>query len=448
MIERALELARKRAQAAEVTLTRRRSTAAEYEDDRLKHVSVAETSHLRVRVIVDGKLGSAQTTDPQDAEGAVARAVELAEFGAEVNFEFPGPGAAPAVRIHDAEVEKTTKDDLVAAGAEMLELIKAYNPEIKVSGDAGWSVGEWRLVNSSGLDVSERGSSFSLGAAGVLVRGTDVLFAGHGRGWRRKEFAPREIAERAIEKFRLAERTAKVESGTMPIILTPPGNYLLLSCLLPGVNGKNALKKDSPLAGRLGERLAPHIFSLADDGTVDYAPASSAYDGEGVPRRRTEIISQGVLGSFLYDLETAGKAALRQAQDRPRGRVGRPEPSRGAGTASTGNGPGCGPSNIIIAPGEATLAEMVKGTREGLLVDGLMGLGQSNIMNGDFSVNVSLGYQIEHGELVGRVKDTMLAGNVYDALKRIEAIGSEAEWTAFFCAPPIKIGALSVVAKG
>jgi PmbA protein len=91
---------------------------------------------------------------------------------------------------------------------------------------------------------------------------------------------------------------------------------------------------------------------------------------------------------------------------------------------------------------------MIEGTREGILVEHVMGLGQSNIMNGDFSVNVSLGYKVENGEIVGRVKDAMLAGNVYDALTRIETVGSEAEWTWSMHVPPIKIDALSVVAKG
>ena len=94
-----------------------------------------------------------------------------------------------------------------------------------------------------------------------------------------------------------------------------------------------------------------------------------------------------------------------------------------------------------------SLAEMIEGTREGLLIEHVMGLGQSNIMNGDFSVNVSLGYKIENGEIVGRVKDAMVAGNVYDALNRIEAIGSEPEWAWATCAPHLKIDALSVVAK-
>ena len=90
---------------------------------------------------------------------------------------------------------------------------------------------------------------------------------------------------------------------------------------------------------------------------------------------------------------------------------------------------------------------MIAGTEEGLLVHHVMGLGQSNIVNGDFSVNVSLGYKIENGEIVGRVKDVMLAGNVYDALHQIEAIGSEPEWFMATHAPPIKLASLSVVAK-
>jgi PmbA protein len=93
---------------------------------------------------------------------------------------------------------------------------------------------------------------------------------------------------------------------------------------------------------------------------------------------------------------------------------------------------------------------MVESVDEGLLVDGVMGLGQSNIMNGDFSVNVSLGYKIEKGEITGRVKDVMLAGNAYDGFKQIVAIGDKPEWVTGWVpirTPPIQVGCLSVVSK-
>jgi PmbA protein len=425
-MEKALALAMKKAQGAEVSLGRGRNASASYEDDKLKRVSVSQTTHLGVRVIVEGKVGSAYTSDPEEAEAAVARALELAEFGSEAKFEFPGQAPAAEVKLYDASIERIGKEELVAAGEQMLELVKAYNPEIKVGASASWGVGERRLVNSSGLDITDQGSSYGANVGGVLIRGTDMLFVGYGRGWRQKKIVPRELAERAIEQFRLAERMANVASKTMPVIFSPRASYVLLMSPLMGINGKNVLKGDSPLAGRLGEKIASDCFSLVDDATIDYAPASGRYDGEGTPRRRTEIVKDGVLACFLYDLETAGKA----------------------GAAPTGHGPGCGTSNVIIPPGELPLAEMVKGTREGLLVEHVMGMGQSNIMNGDFSVNLSLAYKIENGEIVGRVKDVMLAGNAYEALKRVEAIGADPEWTGLTCAPAIKIEALSAVSKG
>ena len=77
-----------------------------------------------------------------------------------------------------------------------------------------------------------------------------------------------------------------------------------------------------------------------------------------------------------------------------------------------------------------------------------MGLGQGNPISGEFSVNVQLGYKIENGKIVGRVKDVMLAGNTYDALNNIMAIGDKAEWIGgSLFAPYMQIASLSVVAK-
>jgi PmbA protein len=425
MIEKALEAAKKRAQAVEISIASSHSANAEYEDDKLKQVAISQSTHVGVRVIVDGKLGSAHGTDPNAAEAIAARAVELAEFGAEVNFDFPGTSQVAEVAVYEPEVEKTTAEELVATGAGMLEAVKKYSDEVKVSAGAGWSVTENRLINSSGLDVSRKGSHYGIGVGGTRVRGTDMLFVYQGQGWRTKKLSPEKLTQLTIEQLRLAETIASLESKAMPIIFTPRGNYILLMALLIGINGKNVLKGDSPLAGRLGERIASPGLTITDDPTVAFAPASGAYDGEGVPTQKRDIVKDGILQTFLYDLETAAKA----------------------GVQSTGSGPGCGTSNVIIAPGDATLEQMIKDTKEGLLIDHVIGMGQSNIINGDFSVNISLGYKIENGEIVGRVKDAMLAGNDYDAMMKIEAIGSEPEWQGSFCAPPIKVGGLSVVAK-
>jgi PmbA protein len=425
MIERALELARQKAQAAEISLSNRRSAHVEYEDDKLKQASSSQSSSLHVRVIVNGRLGTTRGTSTDDAEKLVARAIELAEFGSDAPFTLPGPADAPQVKLYDPTVEETTLEEMVTTGAEMLDMVKSFNPEIKVGAGASWSAGVTRLINTSGLDITERGSSYGVGVGGTLVRGTDMLFVHQGKGWRTKSASPRDQAERAIEQFRLAEQNVQVETKSMPVIFTSRGAHILLASILMGVSGKNVLKGDSPLSGRIGETLAVSNFSLIDDATIDFAPGSGSHDGEGVPTSRFEIVKDGVLQGFLYDLDTAAKA----------------------GTKSTGHGPGCGTSNLIVPGGSMTLAEMIANTKEGVVIDGVLGFGSSNLMNGDFSCNIALGFKIENGELVGRVKDTMVAGNLYDALKQIDVIGSESEWHGSTCMPPVRVDALSIVAK-
>jgi PmbA protein len=77
-----------------------------------------------------------------------------------------------------------------------------------------------------------------------------------------------------------------------------------------------------------------------------------------------------------------------------------------------------------------------------------MGAEQGNVFGGDFSGNVLLGYKVEAGEIVGRVKDTMVAGNVYQVLKNIEAMSKERRWVgAFLLCPAFYCPNLSVATK-
>jgi PmbA protein len=224
----------------------------------------------------------------------------------------------------------------------------------------------------------------------------------------------------------MAERNATTRSGVMPVIFTPEGMKVLLYSPRFGFNGKQVFLGASPLRDKIGERIADERFTLLDDPLLDYGPLSGEYDAEGVPHRVLPLIEAGSVGNFLYDLDTAGLADAE----------------------STGHGIGCNPTNWVVQEGDTPLEEMIKGTREGLIVETVLGLGQGNPMSGTFSVNVHLGYKIEDGEVVGRVKNVMMAGNAYEALGRIEAIGNRAEWTSSSLrTPPVKVSGLHVVAR-
>jgi PmbA protein len=91
---------------------------------------------------------------------------------------------------------------------------------------------------------------------------------------------------------------------------------------------------------------------------------------------------------------------------------------------------------------------MVKDIKDGLIIEQLMGATQGNILNGDFSGNVLLGYRIANGEITGRVKNTMVSGNIYQILKQVEALGNDSRWVdGFLRTPSIYLPGVSVATK-
>ena len=261
--------------------------------------------------------------------------------------------------------------------------------------------------------------------------GTDILFAGRSIGQKKRELDTEDLASQAIEYFRMAETIAPVESRSMPVIFTPEGFGAVLLSLGLALDGKNVLLGASPLRDKIGQQIAHPGFTLIDDPTIEFGPKTSAFDNEGTLRKVTPLVENGTLRNFIYDLDTAGRAD----------------------THPTGHGTSRQPTNLVMNPGEKSFDEMVSGIQEGLMVHEFLGLGQGNPINGEFSVNVFLGYKIENGKFAGRIKDVMLAGNAYSALKDIAAISREREWVsgpyAYFTGlfPYVQVRGLNVTAK-
>jgi PmbA protein len=106
-------------------------------------------------------------------------------------------------------------------------------------------------------------------------------------------------------------------------------------------------------------------------------------------------------------------------------------------------------SALIIEGGDTPFEEMVRDIKEGLVVEQLIGAQQGNVLGGEFSGNVLLGYKVERGEIVGRVKDTMVSGNIYHALKELTAVGNETKWVGgILRTPAIYCPRLAVASKG
>jgi PmbA protein len=430
-VEKIVKKAMESADDAQAVMLTQETSAVDFENDKLKSAESSQRTKINVKVIKDGKVGTSSTTDPSDIDGVVSRALEAAEFGSQAHFEMPGPGELNPVEIYDPALLPLQKPEMISMGQQMMDMIKAYNAEIMAGAVVNRTINKVEFANSKGANYAEEHTNFGVGTGGQWTRGTDILFAGHSIGQKKRELDTEDIAARAIEYFRMAENIVPIESGEMPVIFTPGGLTALLLSLGLALDGKNVHLGASPLRDKLGQQIAHPSFNLVDDPTIAFGPKTSAFDNEGVARKVTPLVENGILRNFIYDLDTAGRAE----------------------THPTGHGSNRNPSNLVIDPGDITFEEMLAKVKNGIMVHDFLGLGQGNPINGEFSVNVFLGYKIENGQIVGRVKDVMLAGNAFTALKDISAISKEREWISgpwtYFSGlfPYVQVAALNVTAK-
>jgi len=432
-VEDILAQAKKVAEEAEVFMVSSEETPVQFEANRLKRIQGKQNTGVALRIIKEGRIGYASTTDPTDTTRLVANATETAQFGVKARFELPQKARYPKIDIFDPDTESIRVEKMIELGEELIALVTRHTPDIICEAMVAKDIITLRLLNSGGGEASYKKSIFSLSMWGSLIRGTDMLFVGESQSSCHPLTKPREIADVVIKQLELAKNRASVPSGKLPVILTPRGvASAIIPSLMVAFNGKIVLEGASPIGNKLGKNVFDPRLSLWDDPTIAYRPNSRPCDDEGVPSQRTPLIEEGKVANFLYDLQTAALAHTRSTGNGNRN-GGLPTPS---------------PTTLVIAPGKTSLDEMLSDIKEGLIIEQLMGAEQGNILGGDFSGNVLLGYKVERGKIVGRVKDTMVSGNIYQVLKEVAAIGSKPEWVGGFVhTPPIYCPSLSVASK-
>lgn len=424
---------KKQAEQVEVLSLESEKTTVEFEANRLKTCTVAETKGTAVRVIRNGRLGFSASTNEAAPEKLAANSLESAAYGDPAPFSFPKMQMGPAVRTFDPTIRDLPVDRLVEIGKEMIDLVLSADPTVLCYIGLERSLVRAQICNQAGLDISFQNTPLSIGMGIHRVEGDDVLLLFDMLGTTLWDDAYMAFARRLVEKLKLARRITSMKPGKMPVLFSPVGSLALLLPLTQALNGKEVYKGTSPVRAKIGEKLFDEKISLVDDGTLDGKFASAVYDDEGIPRRRTNLIDKGVLKSFVYDLKTSAKS----------------------GVESTGNAsrqlftpPDVAFTNLMLQAGATPLQEILAGIDEGILVEDLLGLGQGNIISGAFSNPVALGFKIEKGEIVGRVKDFSIAGNIYDLLKDVAAVSQETQWVySTFHAPYILIPEMNVAGK-
>jgi PmbA protein len=399
---------------AEASETRRLSVSVEKSS--LHSTSDRRTAGVSVRAIVSGASGFAHDNrlTPDAAESAALRAVAAAKL-AEPDPDFvrlPAPEPFDEVGgLFDPEVERLGAPALIEIVLAEVAGAMEVDPLFTVQSGATSSAGRSAFVNSCGVEHERAATSISANVFPTFRDGDEVgSFFDFDHARRIEDFAPAGIGRKSAEEAKRFLGAKAAPTATLPVVLGPLAAGSLLGSIAGAAGGEDIQRGRSYLGGKLGERIASEHVTLVDDGLILAGMGSGPLDGDGSVRRKVTIVEAGVFKSELHSLYTSEKAR-----------------KRGEERACTGHGRrggGVGPTNVIPTLGMKTAAEILAETDEGIYVN--YGGVAPNGVTGEISASVDFGFKIEGGKLAYPLKNTMLGVNVFDFLKAIDAVSSDA----------------------
>jgi PmbA protein len=367
----------------------------------------------------------------------VKSALELAKITSEDPYAgIPEPSQLGSLSgdldLYSADVYSLPGEERISYARRTEKAALDYDIRIKNSegGSFDAATGHKVLANSHGFVGEYRRSYCSIAAVPIAQSDSGAMQRDYwfsvARSLNRLE-SPEHVGQVAAQRTLRRLGARKVKTAQVPIVLDPMVANSILDHIFEGVNGDSVYRGASFLAGKMGQTIAGDKVSVIDDGTMPGGFGTSPFDGEGIPTRRTVVIENGVLKSYLLNTYTAKKLGLQTTANASRGLAGTP---------------GIGPGNYFLQPGTKTPKEIIAAIPEGLYVTEFLGHG-ANLVTGDYSRGAS-GLWISGGELAYPVEEITVAGNLKEIFLNISEIGNDLEFRGSVACPTIRIDGLTV----
>lgn len=389
------------------------------------HQNVAErNAGVAVRAIVGKKIGYAVGNSLEDdaVRQTVAKAVQFARFQQE-NPDFVSlPGPKPVSEAPQTFFDETalfTPEQRADSVAKIVSVASKYGSD--AAGSFAVEYTENAIANSLGTNVYNARTESALSM---------VLTAGNGFGYSNRisrnvdEISVEEAAEEAAKRAADSKDPISIEPGEYDVVLTPYCVEDLLNFLnWLGFSALAYQEGRSFMSGKLGEKLCGENVTIWDDG-FDPRGMVSSFDGEGVPKQKVDLIANGVANGVVYDSYTAYKEG---------------KESTGHSVGGTGtHGPYAW--NMFLAPGDATINEMISSTKKGLFVTRF---NYTNVIHPLLTIITGMTrdgtFLIEDGKITKPVKNLRFTESVLNALSNVEMIGSELVKQGSATVPALKI---------
>lgn len=410
ILSRALEVAER----AEVYQRKIESTFIGLNNGKIQAIQSEKQTEVSLRIVKDENMGSAIASTPDDPT-LIERALISWENQKSEAPEFPNETMGSVYSASDELMELTT-EALAQYLKELSDRLSEKAPDIQFNIDATKTIKEVSLANSSGFEDSYLYTNLLIGIRTVTEKGFTGAYKEYSAG-KMPQIRESEL-DTLIERHRLDATELTIGNEKLPVILT--GNVMgaFMLRVLGGVSGGNVLKGVSPLVGKKGEQIFSEKLTIRDDGGMPFGVNSMKFDDEGTRVRNTLVYENGKLMSYLCNQSQAKKL-----EQLPTGNAVK----RTLFSKEIEDAPVVFETNFLVEGELVSEEELFKDVKRGLLVTAVMGAHTGNINNGDFSLNIASGFLIENGKLVGKVKGAMMAGNIYELFKDVEALGGSYE---------------------
>ena len=389
-----------------------------YEGHRSASASTSDLTPDGLDQLLANVMELVKITEPDPFSG-LAEVEEMGAFGDDLHLFFADVYALPVAE----RIELARRAEAAALHAD---------ERIRNSAGASFSAATARriLANSRGFSGEYRSSHCGIS---VVPIATDADGAMQRDSWwsSARRLSDLDSAESVgAEASRRALRmlgARRVATQQVPIVFSPEAARTLLGHLFEAASGDAIWRSASFLAGRLGEAIAAPALTLIDDHTLVMANGSGGFgsrpfDGDGLPARRTTVVENGVLQTWLMNVYAARKLGMR----------------------STGNaaGGGIGAGNLFLQPGTASPEAIIRSVSRGLYVTSVMGFGV-NLVTGDYSRGAS-GLWIDNGELTHAVEEITIAGNLGEIFRNVTAVGNDLEFRGSVASPTLLIEGMTI----
>lgn len=435
------EAGRRGASSAECVIRQGRELSVAVRRGETESIKQAEGKSLGIRVFRGQQAGVTYSSDLgwEAAMGMLDSALAIAAHASPDPFAgLPRPdeqGSLPGdLALYSPAAAQVTPQQALEWALRGERAALDSDPRLTNSDGASVDAGEGTkiLANSNGFAGAVRRSSCSLSVVpiatqdGGMQRDYWYTLARDPDGMDSPESVGRIAAQRTLR--RLGAR--KVATARVPVVFDPQAARSLLGHLLEAVSGEAIYREASFLAGKLGQQVSAPGFALVDDGTLPGRFGTAPFDGEGVATRRTPVIEDGRLQSYLLNCYAARKLSLATTGNASRALAG---------------APGVSCHNLMLAPGADSPEQIIAGVRQGLYVTEFIGFGV-NAVTGDYSRGAS-GLWIEDGQLAFPVEEITVAGNLRDMFRQVVAIGNDPDLRGAINAPTLLIEGLTVAGR-